>query len=67
MPRSIETIPALRARQLKALAQVRGTLPRADAIAVGELYDLMSCGAGLTDKQLERVAVLSTTYMQEVV
>ena len=39
MPRSIETIHVRRAAQLKALAQVRNTLPAPDRAMVIEYYD----------------------------
>ena len=64
MPRSIEPLAIRRAAQLKALAQVRNTLPRADRIAVAELYDTPA--GGLTDKQLELIDTLAATYLSEV-
>lgn len=64
MPRSIETLDARRAAQLKALAQVRNTLPAADRAMVVDLFDRRDA---LTDKQLETIAVLAERYLNEVV
>jgi len=65
MPRSIETLHARRAAQLKALAQVRNTLPYVDRTLVNDLCYLEP--ADLTDKQLETIAVLADRYLSEVV
>jgi len=65
MPRNIEPIHTRRAAQLKALAQVRNTLPGADRATVAEFYER---GAdALNDKELETVSVLATAYLCEVV
>lgn len=64
MPRSIETLHSRRAAQLKALAQVRNTLPAADRAMVTDLYDQET---PLTDKQHETIAVLAGRYLCEVV
>jgi len=64
MPRSIETLHARRAAQLKALAQVRNTLPAPDRAMVIDLYDIEHWA--LTDKQLETIAVLADRYLCEV-
>lgn len=72
MPRSIEPLAIRRAAQLKALAQVRNTLPRADRVAVAELFDACSTGTGslsvenLQDWHLELIGTLSATYLSEV-
>lgn len=72
MPRSIESLHARRAAQLKALAQVRNTLPRDDHRAVAELFDVCPTGAtgldvsALTDKQLELIGTLAARYLREV-
>lgn len=70
MPRSIEPLAIRRAAQLKALAQVRNTLPRPDFPTVAELFDL-ACASGfdvnhLNDKQLELIDTLAATYLSEV-
>jgi len=64
MPRSIETLATRRAAQLKALAQVRNTLPAPDCAMVAYLYEHAS---PLTDDQLETIAVLAGRYLCEVV
>jgi len=64
MPRSIETLHARRAAQLKALAQVRNTLPAPDRAMVIDLFDQAT---PLTDKQIETIAVLAGRYLCEVV
>jgi hypothetical protein len=64
MPRAIETLHARRAAQLKALAQVRNTLPAPDRAMVIDLFDRHGA---LTDKQLELVGVLAGRYLCEVV
>jgi len=64
MPRSIETLTARRAAQLKALAQVRNTLPASDRAMVIDLFDQTE---PLTDKQHETIAVLAGRYLCEVV
>lgn len=70
MPRNIEPIHTRRAAQLKALAQVRNTLPRPDMRTVEELFDLAAASGfdvgHLTDKQLELVDTLAATYLREV-
>jgi len=63
MPRSIETLHTRRAAQLKALAQVRNTLPAPDSAMVAYLYEHAS---PLTDKQHETIAVLAGRYLCEV-
>jgi len=70
MSRSIEPLAIRRAAQLKALAQVRNTLPRHDMRTVEELFDL-ACASGfdvshLSDKQLELIDTLAATYLREV-
>ena len=70
MPRSIEPIHTRRAAQIKALAQVRNTLPRHAYRTVAELFDL-ACASGfdvshLNDKQLELIDTLAATYLREV-
>lgn len=65
MPRSIEPLAIRRAAQLKALAQVRNTLPRAVRAAVEELF--ATAAAERTDKQLELIGTLASTYLREVV
>ena len=72
MPRSIEPLASRRAAQLKALAQVRNTLPRSECTTVCELYDIATCSSGfdvsyLSDKQLELIDTLAATYLSEVV
>lgn len=64
MPRFIETLVTRRAAQLKALAQVRNTLPASDRAMVADLYGQETT---LTDKQQETVAVLADRYLSEVV
>jgi len=64
MPRNIEPIHTRRAAQLKALAQVRNTLPAPDRAMVAELYDQDTT---LADKQHETIAVLADRYLSEVV
>jgi len=71
MSRSIEQLEIRRAAQLKALAQVRNTLPRSECTTVCELYDIVTCSSGfdvsyLTDKQLETIGVLAGRYLCEV-
>lgn len=73
MPRPIEPLHTRRAAQLKALAQVRNTLPRADHVSVIELFDACSTGAGslsvenMRDWQLELIDCLAGIYLSEVV
>lgn len=64
MPRNIEPIHTRRAAQLKALAQVRNTLPYVDRTMVADLSDIAP--DELTDKQLETIGVLASTYLSEV-
>lgn len=71
MPHSTDPLHARRAAQLKALAQVRNTLPRDDYRSVCELFDL-ACASGLdvsylTDKQIELIGTLAARYLNEVV
>lgn len=72
MPRNIEPIHARRAAQLKALAQVRNTLPRGDRQSVAELYDACSTGNGqlstenLQDWQLELIDRIARAHLREV-
>lgn len=70
MPRSTEPPAIRRAAQLKALAQVRNTLPRHDMHTVAELFDLAAASGFdvgyLTDKQLELIDTLADTYLREV-
>jgi len=65
MPRSIETLHARRAAQLKALAQVRNTLPASDRAMVIDLFDRLS--GALDDKDLELIGTLASRYLCEVV
>lgn len=71
MPRSIEPLAIRRSAQLKALAQVRNTLPRPDMRTVEELFDLAAASgfdvSHLTDKHLELVDTLARTYLSEMV
>lgn len=64
MPRSIEPLAIRRAAQLKALAQVRNTLPAPDRAMVIEMYETPA--NDLTDKQLELIDTLAVTYLCEV-
>lgn len=64
MPRSIEPLAIRRAAQLKALAQVRNTLPRHANQQVAELYDLSF--ENMQDWQLELIDTLAATYLSEV-
>lgn len=66
MPRSIEPLAIRRAAQLKALAQVRNTLPRADRVAVEELFFDWH-PEGFSAKQFELIDTLAATYLSEVV
>jgi len=71
MPRSIETLHARRAAQLKALAQVRNTLPRGDCAMVIDLFDTFRGANGLdthlmADWQLELVGTLAGRHLCEV-
>lgn len=72
MPRNIEPIHTRRAAQLKALAQVRNTLPAPDRAMVAELMGACSTGAGglsvahLQDWQLELIDSLAGAYLCEV-
>lgn len=65
MPRNIEPIHARRAAQLKALAQVRNTLPASDRDMVADLMDVPA--ENMQDRQLEMVDSLASTYLCEVV
>ena len=65
MPRNIEPIHTRRAAQLKALAQVRNTLPASDRDMVADLFDIEH--GALTDKQLEMIDVMARAYLNEVV
>jgi len=64
MPRSIESLHARRAAQLKALAQVRNTLPAPDRALVLDMLDTEP--GALTDKQIETIGVLAGRYLCEV-
>ncbi|MCX7283945.1 MAG: hypothetical protein NTX28_07850 [Novosphingobium sp.] len=64
MPRNIEPIHARRAAQLKALAQVRNTLPAPDRAMVAELVDVPV--ENMQDWQLELVDSLASAYLCEV-
>lgn len=71
MPRSIEPLAIRRAAQLKALAQVRSTLPAADRYTVIDLFDTCRGAMGLSvahlaDWQLELIDALASTYLCEV-
>lgn len=64
MPRNIEPIHTRRAAQLKALAQVRNTLPAPHRDMVAELVDVPV--EHMQDWQLELVDSLSRAYLCEV-
>lgn len=64
MPRSIGPLAIRRAAQLKALAQVRNTLPRHANQYVAELYDLPV--ENMRDWQLELIDTLAGLYLCEV-
>lgn len=63
MPRSIEPLAIRRAAQLKALAQVRNTLPASRRAMIADMIDT----GELNDKQLETIGVLAGLYLCEVV
>lgn len=65
MPRNIEPIHTRRAAQLKALAQVRNTLPAPHRAMVVELVDLPV--ENMQDWQLELIDCLAGIYLCEVV
>lgn len=67
MPRSIELINTRRAAQLKALAQIRGTLPAIDRRMVAELYEASGFdNARLQDWQLDMIEALAARFLSEV-
>ena len=65
MPRSTEPLHTRRAAQLKALAQVRNTLPAPHRAMVTELADLPV--GRMQDWQLELIDSLARAYLVEVV
>lgn len=72
MPRNIEPIHTRRAAQLRALAQVRNTLPAPDRAMVIDLFDACRGATGLevqnlADWQLELIDSLASAYLCEVV
>ena len=58
------TVIAHRMEQLKALAQVRQTLPHGDGQTVQELFDRDS--ANLNDKDFEMILTLTMRYLTRV-
>lgn len=65
MPRNIEPIHTRRVAQLKALAQVRNTLPAPHRAIAADLMDVPV--EYMQDWQLELVETLARTYLFEVV
>lgn len=71
MPRSIEPIHTRRAAQLKALAQVRNTLPPGARHAVVALFNDCTSNGGLSTAHLpsgslELIDTLARRYLDEV-